>query len=263
MQKKPLHKTFNINAEMFGKASFFVGSRSDFREYVKGVSITPSSALNNGINILATNGHYLVIFNDSTCNSLNFPDHRIWIDCVYQHKGKKLTNFIKDCRTKAVLKRHQNFQLTFLNKTNAQKCQIRFNNRKYTFNYGTHFPEIDPILSKIRIPLKNEAMSYNPQFIEKVKHINLSWHPKDFHDLLLLSRCDSGELLAIKPGVIYIAMPLISGKKKSAIQRFVRGVSADSKDKDDIFSKAYKKQAFKKEFGSLLANELTSKKASF
>ena len=58
-------------------------------------------------------------------------------------------------------------------------------------------------------------------------------------------------------------MPISMGRKKSAIQRFVRGVSADSKDNDDIFSTAYKKQAYEKEFGPLLANELTLKKASF
>ena len=245
---------------MFGKASFFVAGKSVFRNPLKGISITPTSALNNGINILATNDYSLVIFNDSTCSNFNYSDHRIWIDCVYQNN--KLTNFIKDCRNKAVLKKHQNFELSFFS-TAIQKCQIRFNNRKYTFEYGTDFPKIDHIISKIKIPLKNEAMSYNPQFIYQIKHINLSWHPKNFDNLLLLSRCDSGELLAIKPGVIYIAMPIAMGTKKSAIQRFVRGVSADSKDNDDIFSTAYKKQAYKKEFGSLLANELTSKKASF
>ena len=262
MQKKLLNKTFNINAEMFGKASFFVTCKRDLRKYLKGISITPTSALNNGINILATNAYSLVIFNDSACSNFNYSDHRIWIDCVYQHKGNKLTNFIKDCRNKAVLKKHQNFELSFFS-TGTQKCQIRFNNRKYTFNYGTDFPKIDHIISKIKIPLKNEAMSYNPEFIYQIKHINLSWHPKHSDNLLLLSRCDSGELLAIKPGAIYIAMPISMGRKKSAIQRFVRGVSADSKDNDDIFSTAYKKQAYKKEFGPLLANELTLKKASF
>jgi len=54
-------------------------------------------------------------------------------------------------------------------------------------------------------------------------------------------------------------------KKKSAIGRFVRGISSESKDSDvdDLFSAAFKKHAYKKEFGSLLANELQTKKASF
>ena len=97
---------------MFGKASFFVVCRSYFKQEFKGICITPSSALNNGINILATNAYSLVIFNDSACGNFNYSDHRIWIDCVYQHKGNKLTNFIKDCRNKAVLKKHQNFELS-------------------------------------------------------------------------------------------------------------------------------------------------------
>ena len=247
---------------MFGKASFFCAPYDDLRESFRGICIAPSSALNNGINIEATNGNYLVIFNDSTCDNFNFPDQRIWIDCVLQGSGKKLTNFIKDCRTRAVFKKYQNFQLTFLNIANVQKCQIRFNKKKYTFKWGTNFLHIDQIISKTRIPLKNEAATYNPQFIDKVRHINLSWHTK-VENILILSRCDSGELLAIKPGVIYIAMPYKAGYKKSAIQKFVRGVSSNSKDMDDVFSTAYKKQAYKKEFGSLLADELTSKKAQF
>ena len=269
MKKKLPNKTMTIDAEMMGKASFFCTDpnllfTTPLRGVLQNICLMPSSALNEGMNIVATDAYSLVIFNDSVCDTSNFfhsSKGRIWINCV-RDKNYKLTDFIKDCRNRSVLKKYKNFKLTFLH--NA-KCRIRFNNRQYTFKYGNNFPDIDSVVSKVKIPFKTDAMTYNPKFMNLIKHINLSWHDNGlgFKDVMMVLQCSNGTLLSIKPGVILISMPLLRNNKKKAIERFVRGISSKSSDSNDLFSVAFKKRAYEKEFGFWIGNDLQTKKARF
>jgi len=257
--KKLLNKTMTVDAEMMGKASFFCG-HDDWEFIFRAIYLMPSSALNEGMNIVATDRVSMVIFNDSVCDTSNFfhsSEGRITINCV-RDKNKKLTDFIKDCRNRSVLKKYKRFKLTFLDNAN---CRINFNNRQHTFKFGNDFPDIDSVVSKLRIPFKSDALTYSPKFMNLIKHINLSWHDSGFKDRLLVSQCSNGALLTIKPGVILIAMPFLSNNKKRAIERFVRGISRESSDSNDLFSVAFKKRAYEKDFGFWIGNDLLSKKA--
>ena len=264
--KKLLNKTMTIDAEMMGKASYF-SKKGDWRDHIQGIriarihgiGIAKSSALNDGINIIATDMSRLVIFNDSRCknsNLLTYTEARIYIDCVIDNG--KLTRFIKDCRTQAVLKEHPTFTLTFLN---DDQCLIKFNGMKYTFRYGNDFVPIAHILSSVQIKSQDKPALYDPRFLHSFKHLNLSWHKSsDSKGRIIFLTTTSGQLLALAQGAILITLPLFSDEiKKSSLGRFVRGMAADDNE-DDLFEAAYRKKAYKKDFGSLLADELLSSK---
>ena len=259
--KKLLNKTMTIDAEMMGKASYFV-SYTDYRTYYRGIGIAKSSALNDGINIIATDTSRLVIFNDSRCknsNLLTYTEARIYIGCVTVNG--KLTRFIKDCRAQAVLKEHPTFTLTFLDE---DQCLIKFNGMKYTFRYGNNFVPIEHVLSSVKIKSQDKPALYDPRFLHSFKHLNLSWHKSsDSKGSIIFLTTTSGQLLALAQGAILITLPLFSGEtKKSSLGRFVRGMAADDNE-DDLFEAAYTKKAYKKEFGSLLADELLLSKIQF
>jgi hypothetical protein len=259
--KKLLNKTMTIDAEMMGKASYFINN-GDSRVHLRGIGIAKSSALNDGINIIATDTSRLVIFNDSRCknsNLLTYTKARIYIDCVIDNG--QLTRFIKDCRTQAVLKERPTFTLTFLDEG---QCLIKFNGMKYTFRYGNDFVPIAHILSSIKIKSQDKPAAYNPRFLHSFKHLDLSWHKSsDSKGSIIFLTTTSGQLLALTQGAILIMLPLFTGEtKKSSLGRFVRGMAADDNE-DSLFEAAYRKKAYKKEFGSLLADELLLSKIQF
>ena len=256
--KKLLNKTMTIDAEMMGKASYFIND-GDTRECLRGIGIAKSSALNDGINIIATDSYRLVIFNDGRCknsNLLTYTEARIYIDCVIDNG--KLTRFIKDCRTQAVLKEHPTFTLTFLD---DDQCLIKFKGMKYTFRYGNDFVPIAHILSSVQIKSQDKPALYDPRFLHSFKHLNLSWHKSsDSKGSIIFLTTTSGQLLALAQGAILITLPLFTGKtKKSSLGRFVRGMAPDDTE-DSLFEAAYRKKPYKKEFGSLLADKLSLSK---
>ena len=75
-----------VNAEMVGKASFFIESKvSSWRPFLQCVHIIPSQL--GGVNIIGCNGYELVIFRDpkGECNkndgvSIDFEDNKLKMD---------------------------------------------------------------------------------------------------------------------------------------------------------------------------------------
>lgn len=264
-------KSVYLDAEMFGKASYFTAL--DAREpCLTGICISASAF--QGTNITATSGQYISIFNDPCCNATNIPNpsnqenlnikwsvnirptnYQIRIDCVYDEHNK-LTQFIKDCRNKTVLRKHKRFTLKFL----KLRCHIEFNKKKYSFKYYSDYPNINHLLSQINISQK-KGFLYQPKYLKLIRHLDLLWHKKTHPDAVVIANCTNGWLLAIKPGAILIICPLESGMKKMSLGKFVRGTAKTDAANNDLFEKSLQKKLYKEEFGNLLADELLVKKA--
>ena len=254
MSKKILNKDFILNAELFRNASYFAAN-NDPRYYLEGICIFKSEGFNKGTFVTATDGHKAILFLDSNCK--NFPElrERIFIQCI--HKNNKLTQFIKDVRKKSILKNSPKLIIRFLKNDN---CKIRFNNKTYTFKYGFNYPAVDKIFSRLNVkPGLN--FSYQPKFIHSIKHLDLSSNSKTHEDRLIFATASSGEIIAIKPGAIMIAMPIFDRGKKRAIGEFIHGIYK-TKSKD-VFEKALHKKKYIREFGSWLGNQLYSEKAKY
>ena len=255
------NKKIDINAEMMGKASFFVACRSDFRGYLQHIAITPASALTAGVNILATNGHYLAIFNDalsSSCISKVINGKGIAINCVYKKNGQ-LTEFIKDCRNTKIIKENikarRKLTIRFLS---GNKCKVHFNKKSHLFDCILTFPSIEKVFSGEHFKNSLVAHTFNYNFIQMLKHIDLSIHKeKAYKNNIIFSVSKRGLLVAAKKGVIFACMPSMSGFS-GHIADFVTGsILFESLD---IFTQSIIKKRFQEEFGHLLSNELLNRK---
>ena len=260
MTKKILNKKIHINAEMLGKASFFVASRSDWRTYLQCIAITPTSALTEGVNIVATNSMYIAIFNDAQSSSCISKvvrgNQEVAINCVYKNNGQ-LTEFIKDCRNSRVIKENIKAQrkltITFLQ---GNKCRVRFNKQSYVFDCNYDFPKIEQVFSREHFKHSSVAHTFNAQFLNKLKHLDLLCHKKiEHHNNIVFSVSNLGLLVAAKKGVIFACMPIYQDFSCN-IEDFVKGSVIDRYKDLDIFNKAIKKKEFEAEFGPLLAHEL-------
>ena len=248
-------KSVYPDAEMFGKASYFTALDA-WQPYLTGICISASAF--QGTNITASSGYYISIFNDPCCNATNITNpsnYQIRIDCVYDEHNK-LTEFIKDCRNKTVLRKHKRFKLKFL----KLRCHIEFNKKKYSFKYYSDYPNINHLFSQINISQK-KGFLYQPKYLKLIRHLDLLWHKKTHPDAVVIANCTNGWLLAIKPGAILIICPLESGMKKVSLGKFVRGTAKTDAANNDLFEKSLQKKLYKEEFGNLLADELLVKKA--
>ena len=263
MIKKILNKKIDINAEMFGKASFFTDFNVFRGSYLKDIAITPTTALTEGVNIIATNSCHIVIFNDTQSSSCISKvvrgGKKVAINCVYKENGR-LTEFIKDCRNSRVIKENikarRKLTITFLR---GDKCKVRFNKKSHVFDYNYLFPEIEQVFSREHFKNSSVAHSFSAQFLNKLKHLDLLCHKKIMHDNnIVFSVSKKGLLIAAKKGVIFACMPCLRDFDCN-IENFVKGSLVDSYKDLDIFNKAIKKKEFETEFGSLLANELLNR----
>ena len=112
------------------------------------------------------------------------------------------------------------------------------------------------VFSREHFKHSSVAHTFNAQFLNKLKHLDLLCHKKiEHHNNIVFSVSNLGLLVAAKKGVIFACMPIYQDFSCN-IEDFVKGSVVDRYKDLDIFNKAIKKKEFEAEFGPLLANEL-------
>lgn len=191
-----------VNAEMVGKASFFIESKvSSWRPFLQCVHIIPSQL--GGVNIIGCNGYELVIFRDpkGECNkndgvSIDFEDNKLKMD------SRKTMN----CKKNIYIKGSVANPSTFLNK---KKYHISFLEHQ-TKNFRTN--QIGKVAPAKINDLSKKANFYNLNYLKKIRYLDLKSlknHPRKKYDMISINKSESGALLITSLHVCYMCMGLI------------------------------------------------------
>ena len=190
-----------VNAEMFGKAFYFTGDRHPK------INIVPSNL--GGINIIATDGYRLAIFNDQNgkCSSNGVSIGR---NSKRSYKTNKLirnARLIKNCSKNITIKFYSMIgkgtgKAILDNKTFEVPEEVEIENKPSKFiNVRRVIPKNNDCREKIDM--------YNYEVLNSLKHLNLRSIKNERYrnKFFSINKDTNGMLILTSENVFFLAMP--------------------------------------------------------
>ncbi len=201
-----------VNAEMFGKAFYFTGGMYYF--YYPRINIVPSHL--GGVNIIATDGTRLVIFNDENgeCSSKGAS---IGSDLGTDEKSK-WNEFIKN--TRLVRNCSKDIDIKFFWKRDKEIGKAVFDGQTFEFPVEVQIEKPDMHLKHItngirpkKFDAKEKIDMYSFEILKSLQHLNLrslkDKSKKKFKgQFFSVNKDKNGMLIATSMNVFFLAMPL-------------------------------------------------------
>tara|TARA_B100000900_G_scaffold401013_1_gene405249 strand:- start:566 stop:1366 length:801 start_codon:yes stop_codon:yes gene_type:complete len=225
-----------VNAEMFGKAFYFTGG---YLNYYPRIGIVPSHL--GGVNIIATDGKRLVIFNDENgeCSSkgasigpgLGADEKSKWNEFI---KNTRLArNCSKDIDIKFVWKRDKGIgKAVFDRKTFEFPVEVQIEKPDM---YHQHINQIRPK----KFDAKEKIDMYSFEILKSLQHLNLrslkDKSKKKFKgQFFSVNKDKNGMFIATSMNVFFLAMPLHSVLSPKNLYDLWAGASNEDMDLFEI-----------------------------
>ena len=225
-----------VNAEMFGKAFYFTGG---YLNYYPRIGIVPSHL--GGVNIIATDGKRLVIFNDENgeCSSkgasigpgVGADEKSKWNEFI---KNTRLArNCSKDIDIKFVWKRDKGIgKAVFDRKTFEFPVEVQIEKPDM---YHQHINQIRPK----KFDAKEKIDMYSFEILKSLQHLNLrslkDKSKKKFKgQFFSVNKDKNGMFIATSMNVFFLAMPLHSVLSPKNLYDLWAGASNEDMDLFEI-----------------------------
>ena len=223
-----------FNAGMFGQAMFIAAPESEWRHYLRGVYIQPSTL--GGVNIIATDAHRLIYFHDrlGTCSlkrGITIPrkDLRELISM-----SRKTANINKKITVK--FRKLRSGRLKTKRSIYTAKLEKVRNSYVFSPPDGA-FPDIQNVIKDQTIDNENnKSILYNAKYILDFKRLFVDRRYIK-NQFIAINQSPDGRTIACTENGFYITMPIVGDNNKHMLD-FIFGLSGKE---ENIFQKAFLK----------------------